>query len=320
MFLGIQSALAAIITFFMMVYGLIAGVNFNDTVKAYKANVSSVTAYENTIETAVPQTDIYGMIKGHFESELPAGKTEKKVIVLGYDGGRADALSLLDDSVDASAVNYLVSTGGTAQIGYCGGVNYPAFNKQDTSTAPGWASILTGQWADVTGVTGNSVPKSNDHLSLLTSLVEDQIIDDSAFYVSWNGHFMDEDSTYINEKQYIADKNLDVTFLDADDDNGTFASTLADVQNADCTDFIFTIFEYPDHAGHDTGFCIENPEYAAAFRENDAQCKLIIDAIESRETYETEDWLIILTSDHGGYNTGHGFLTLQERMTFIVAR
>ena len=184
MFLSIQSVLAAIITFFMMVYGLIAGVNFNDTVKAYKANVSSVTAYENTIETAVPQTDIYGMIKGHFESELPAGKTEKKVIVLGYDGGRADALSLLDDSVDASAVNYLVSTGGTAQIGYCGGVNYPAFNKQDTSTAPGWASILTGQWADVTGVTGNSVPKSNDHLSLLTSLVEAQIIDDSAFYVS----------------------------------------------------------------------------------------------------------------------------------------
>ncbi len=320
MFTMFQSAIAAVITFFMMLYGMIAGINFGDTVKKYKENVNSVESYSNTLETAIPQTDIYTMIKNHFESDLPDGKTEKKVIVLGYDGGRADALSLLDGSTENSAISYLLSTNGTAQIGYCGGVNYPKFHKQDTSTAPGWAAILTGQWADVTGVTGNGVPKSNEHLSLLTSLVEEKSIDDSAFYVSWNGHFVDADSTYVNEKQYIADKNLNVTFLDADDDNGTFANTLADVQNADCSDFIFTIFEYPDHCGHDTGFCIENPEYAAAFRENDAQCKLIIDAIESRATYATEDWLIILTSDHGGYNTGHGFLTIQERMTFIVAR
>ncbi|MBE6812257.1 MAG: alkaline phosphatase family protein [Ruminococcaceae bacterium] len=320
MFTMFQSAIAAVITFFMMLYGMIAGINFGDTVKKYKENVSSVESYSNTLETAIPQTDIYAMIKNHFEAELPAGKTEKKVIVLGFDGGRADALSLLDGAVENSAISYLLSTDGTAQIGYCGGVNYPKFHKQDTSTAPGWAAILTGQWADVTGVKGNGVPKSNDHLSLLTSLVEDKIIADSAFYVSWNGHFVDDDSTYVNEKQYIADKNLDVTFSDADDDDGTFANTLADVQNADCSDFIFTIFEYPDHNGHDTGFCIENPDYADAFRENDAQCKLIIDAIESRDTYETEDWLIILTSDHGGYNTGHGFLTIQERMTFIVAR
>lgn len=320
MFTMFQSAIAAVITFFMMIYGLIAGINFGDTVKKYKENVNSVEAYSNTLETAIPQIDIYDMIKNHFEAELPAGKTEKKVIVLGFDGGRADALSLLDGSVENSAISYLLSTNGTAQIGYCGGVNYPKFHKQDTSTAPGWAAILTGQWADVNGVKGNGMPKNQDCPSLLVSLVEEKTIDSSAFYVSWNGHFVDDDSTYIHEKQYIADQKLDVTFLDAGDDDGTFDNTYADVTSADCTDFIFTIFEYPDHNGHDTGFCIENPAYADAFRENDAQCKLIIDAIESRDTYETEDWLIILTSDHGGYNTGHGFLTIQERMTFIVAR
>ncbi len=316
----LQSAIACVVTFFMMLYGLIAGVNFNDTIKKYKENINSVEAYSNTLETAVPQTDIYDMIKNHFEADLPEGKTEKKAIVLGYDGGRADALSLLDGTVDASAVRYLISTGGTAQLGYCGGVNYPRFHRQDTSTAPGWAAILTGEWADVNGVKGNGVPKNQDCPSLFVSLVEEKTIDTGAFYVSWNGHFVNDDSTYIREKQYIADKKLAVTFLDAENDDGTFANTLADVEAADCSDFIFTIFEYPDHCGHDTGFSIENPAYAAAFRENDAQCKLIIDAIESRATYQTEDWLIILTSDHGGYNTGHGFLTIQERMTFIVAR
>lgn len=320
MFTMFQSAIAGIATFFMMLYGLIAGINFGDTVSKYKDHVNSVESYSNTLETAIPQTDIYDMIKNHFEAELPEGKTEKKVIVLGYDGGRADALSLLDGSTENSAISYLLSTDGVAQLAYCGGVNYPAFNKQDTSTAPGWCSILTGEWADVHGITGNSIPKSNETLTLLTTLVEEKTIGNSAFYVSWNGHFSADDSTYINEKQYIADKNLDVTFLDADDDDGTFANTLADVQSADCADFIFTIFEYPDHVGHDTGFCIENPEYADAFTLCDAQCKLIIDAIESRENYETEDWLIILTSDHGGYNTGHGALTIQERMIFVVAR
>lgn len=314
------SFIATVATFFMMIYGLIGGINFGDTIAKYKDNVSSVEAYENTIETAVAQTDIYGLIEQHFASDLPVGKTEKKVLVLGYDGGRADALALLDDETNDSAISYLLASGGNAQIAYCGGVNYPTINKQDTSTAPGWCSILTGEWADVTGVTGNGVVKSNDHLSLLTTLVEDEKADSSAFYVSWNGHFSADDSTYVLEKQYTEEKGLPVVFSDADDDDGTFANTLADVQQADCSDFIFTIFEYPDHIGHDTGFCIDNPDYAAAFKECDAQCKRIIDAVEARETYESEDWLIILTSDHGGYNTGHGALTIQERMTFVVTR
>ncbi len=314
------SVIATVATFFMMIYGLFGGINFGDTVSKYKDRIESVEVFSNTLETAVPQTDLYGVIEQHFTSELPEGKTEKKVIVLGYDGGRADAFALLDGDMNTSAICYLLAGGGEAQIAYCGGVNYPVINTQDTSTAPGWCSILTGEWADVTGITGNSIVKSNDHLSLLTTLVEEGKADSSAFYVSWNGHFVGDDSTYVLEKQYAQEKDLAVIFSDADDDDGTFANTLADVQKADCSDFIFTIFEYPDHTGHDTGFSVDNPEYAAAFAECDAQCKRIIDAVEARETYESEDWLIILTSDHGGYNTGHGALTIQERMTFIVTR
>ena len=44
----------------------------------------------------------------------------------------------------------------------------------------------------------------------------------------------------------------------------------------------------------------------------------VIEAIKARKNYENEDWLIILTSDHGGFVTSHGGLTIQERMTFIV--
>lgn len=319
MLLFFQKIICVIVSFFMMIVGMFMGTNFKDKNKDYVKNVESVSAYINTLETATPQTELYNIINDHLTSPPADGKTEKKVVVIGYDGGRADALTMIDNEAKGG-ISYLLATGGTAEIAYCGGVNYPAINTQDTSTAPGWCSILTGQWADVHGITGNGIEKTNDTLTLLTTAVESGDIDSSAFYVSWNGHFGGEDTTYIQEKNYIEEKGLNVTFLDADDDAGTKTNTLADINSSDCSDFIFAILEHPDHTGHDTGFSINNPDYQKAFADAEADSREIIDAVESRPTYATEDWLIIITSDHGGYNVGHGLLTIQERMTFIVKR
>lgn len=309
--------IAWIATFGCFIGGLFTGVTTNDFISKYKANVKSVEYYENTFDTALPQTDIYGLVTEHFTSELPEGKTEKKCIVLGYDGCRADALSLIDGE-HTSAIARLCENGGHAVISYCGGVNYPVINKQDTSTAPGWCSMLTGKWADETGITGNDIVKSNDCLTMLTTLVEDGTIDGSAFYVSWGGHFSSDDSTYYLEKQYTEEKGLNVNFLRADDDDGTKANVLADIAKADCADFIFSIFEYTDHIGHGTGFQLANGEYTDAFYDAEQTASDIIDAIEARATYDTEDWLIIITSDHGGFASWHGGPTMMERYTFIA--
>ncbi len=316
MFLTAQRIIAGVASFFMMLFGVVTGIGtLGETVSEYKDRVNSVSIYENTLETAYPQTDIYKIISNHFNTPTK-GKT-KKCIVIGYDGCRADALTFLNNS-PKGAINTLMKSGGKTYLSYCGGVNYPAINKQDTSTAPGWCSMLTGVWADVHGVRGNGIAKSNDHLTLLTTLVESKKIDNSAFYVSWGGHFSADDATYKNEVKYCQDKKLDVTFLRAGDDKGTYENVMKDVKKADCSDFIFSIFEYPDHAGHDTGFSLKNKEYEKAFYEADATAANIISAIKSRSTYASEDWLIILTSDHGGFNRGHGLLTIQERMTFIT--
>lgn len=312
-------AICVIVTFFLSLGGMITGTYFDDTTESYIANVESVEAYTNTIETATPQTKVYNLIKDHYAAPLAEGKTVKKAIVIGYDGCRADALKLLSDKSDG-AISYLLSTGGTVELSYCGGTNYPMINTQKTKTAPGWCSMLTGVWADEHGVTANGIRKSNDKLTLLTTLVEDGTIDDSAFYVSWDGHFVNLNSTYYNEKEYIAEKGLDVTFLDADDDAGTVSNILADVNSADCSDFIFLTLEHTDHSGHDTGFSINNPVYVEGFTAAEADGKTIIDAIEDRETYAQEDWLIVVTTDHGGFCNEHGNLTLQERITFIATR
>ena len=197
-------------------------------------------------------------------------------------------------------------------------MNYPAENTQDTSTAPGWCSIITGTWADVNGITGNGITKAVEPKTLLTSLVEDGTIDSSAFITKWKGHFTNDDSTYKAEKEYCEENNLDVDFELRENKSDIHTGAMEEITSADCADFVFIVYEDTDSAGHDFGFSFNNPVYKDAFKTEDAYGYEVIKAIEARETYETEDWLIIVTSDHGGFGSGHGGPSIQERMTFVV--
>ena len=287
----------------------------NDTEELYRQNIASV-GYENTIESAYPQSDLYKIIDEHFRSELPEGKTEKKAIIIGYDGCRADILAIQDKQ--NNAISALLDDGASINLLYCGGVNYPEINTQDTSTAPGWCSILTGQWADVHGVTGNDIPKSMNAKTLMTTLTEDGVIDTASFITKWAGHFSRKNATYLPEVQYCQDHALPVTFNKCDNDEASLQAAIEEISDPACSDFIFVIYEPTDSVGHGKGFSFNNPKYKEAFEKTDAYGFETLAAIKARETYETEDWLIIITSDHGGNGTGHGKESLQERMTFVV--
>lgn len=309
--------MSKILSIFLMIpalFGLYSS-DADDTEAAYLEKVAQV-AFENTIETAIPQIDIYDMISEHFSSPLPEGKTAKKAIVIGYDGCRADALTFVESNY--SGINKMLSDGASLNYVYCGGVNYPAVNTQDTSTAPGWCSVLTGEWADKTGVTGNGIIKSLEYKTLMTSLTESGVIDSASFITSWDGHFETDDGTYNLEKAYCEENNINVSFNYCLEDTASARTAIKDIKQADCSDFIFAIYEGTDHAGHSFGFSTNNPIYQAGFRLNDVLAYKTLNAIESRDTYESEDWLIIITSDHGGFETGHGGPTVQERMIFIV--
>ncbi len=287
----------------------------NDTEELYRQNVASVE-YENTIETAHPQTDLYGIIDEHFRSALPEGKTEKKVAVIGYDGCRADILAEMKS--ENSAIGYLLENGGSNNLTYAGGVNYPEINTQATSTAPGWCSILTGVWADKHGIEYNGITKSLEYKMLMTTLIEENVIENAAFITKWDGHFTGSSSTYIDEKAYCEENNIDIDFNLRKNKTDIHTGAMEEVVSEDCADFVFIIYENTDSAGHDFGFSFNNPIYKNAFNKKDAYGYEVIKAIESRETYAAEDWLIIVTSDHGGFGTGHGGESIQERMTFVA--
>ena len=284
----------------------------------FEETINSLDFMTNTWTTALPQTYVHDLIEEHFAAPLPEGKTEKKAIVIGYDGCRADTLKLISTS-KRSAIKTLLDDGGEAIFTYAGGVNYPDEITQATSTAPGWCSMLTGVLSDVHHITGNSQPKEIEPKTLLIDLVEKGTVDKSAFYVSWDGHFSKKDSTYINEKNYIKDNGLNIVFKRALFDSGTKANVLKDLNSKDCSDFIFLTLEYTDHQGHGTGFGPANPKYVSAFRDAEATGTDFIEAIKARDTFDTEDWLILITTDHGGTGGSHGGPSFEERMTFIVS-
>ena len=284
----------------------------------YQQSLEALPNLENTWQEALPQTVVYDLIEAHFAAPLPEGKTEKKAIVIGYDGCIADTFRLLP-TAKKSAINMLLSAGGHAIFSYAGGVNYPAENTQATSTAPGWCSMLTGVLADVHHITNNGQPKEVEPKTLLLSLVEDGTVDKSAFYVSWDGHFSKKTATYYPEKVYARQEGVNATYRRALFDQGTKYNILSDLKKADCSDFIFTTLEYTDHTGHASGFNLANPKYVSAFRDAEATGADIIETIQSRPTYDSEDWLILVTTDHGGIGGSHGGPSIEERITFIVS-
>ena len=94
----------------------------------------------NSLDTALPQTEVAQAIL-RFLNLSDSGKT-RKVLIIGYDGVRLDAVVQAETpAVDSNAEDtgfYVLFTGG----------NRGENSEQFTLSGPGWATILTGVWAD----------------------------------------------------------------------------------------------------------------------------------------------------------------------------
>lgn len=262
---------------------------------------------QNDDTTRLPQTITYKLVTDFMEAPLSKGKVEKKVLVLGLDGIRKDALQNLFYE-ERSAIMEVAKEGG-AYLTYAGG-NTPF---QQTSTAPGWASILTGGWAEYTGVYDNEDIKKDTANTFLIEQAQQGYT--GAYIVSWAPHI---DVTYAQDNQKAHNSALPLDFIQTNSDDETLAATLQQVQELN-TDIIFSIFEYGDHAGHESGYGNHNEDYVQAVKDADYAGVQIIDEIKQRENYDQEDWLIILTTDHGGTGLSHGGQSEAERETWLVS-
>lgn len=281
----------------------------------YLNQLNTRGVFNNTTASALPQTTVAKLVQKHFAE---SSERVKKALIIGFDGARADSMHLLCESEDAavtgnlfcaeySAVNTLKAEGGL-YLSFAGGL---PTNPQETSTAQGWSAILTGVWGDDNGVKQHKTMR-RDCPTVLRSL--SQSGKSTAFLAEWPDHFT---ITYKDEMEIAKAKNLPLKFEKFEDDSALLQGFLREIEAG--TDCIFGIFEGPDYNGHSTGFSIENPRYAACVCRLDNLAYRLMQAVKARPTYENEDWLILITSDHGGHGRGHGTQKPDDRMTFIAS-
>jgi hypothetical protein len=303
----------------------------------YLTQLNRTGIFENRAQDSLPQTLIHNIILKHFEN--PEAGKEPKCLLVGYDGARADALQRTVSpgvwmDVSESGVCALLNGGGAVYNMYTGGPllssplqfvgnTLPWPNPamlQETVTAAGWTTMLTGRWAKGGGghgVTSNGITKAASPKLIFTELLEAGGAGQTAFVVSWGGHFADENATYKNDIAYWLENSLNAKWLTTDGDEATFDQTLLEVQDPGAG-MVMCILEFCDHAGHGTGFGLQNPDYAQAIKDSERDAYRLIQAVKARPTYDQEDWLILISSDHGGAFTGHGQQFTVMRQIFLA--
>lgn len=282
----------------------------------YKAQVSNMKIFDSTVDKAMPQTVIHKLVIEHLNSPLPEGKTKKKVIFLGYDGFRADGLENIQDSSE-SAVMYVKNQGGLYHT-FSGGV--AGVCEQATSTAPSWMAMLTGGWAQYNGVNDNGQMKKEEAETFITYALNKGY--SASFTTSWREH---TSLSYKPDTVNAILKNQPAEYTHQIDDTATYYQVLkyvsksegAEKMPSEDPDVIFFTFEFTDHDGHGSGYGNKNENYIKACKDADSYGYSIVKAIENRATYAEEDWLIIVSTDHGGVVRGHGGQTAFERMTWL---
>lgn len=288
---------------------------FKNEDKKYLARLDTQGVFNNTTKTALPQTVFADAVRKHFKGQ---NSRTPKALLIGFDGARADAMHLLCESKEEkvtgvlfnsaySAVQALRAEGGL-YLSYAGGEpNMP----QETSTAQGWAAILTGVWGTENGVLRH-VPMKTACPTVLRELAMQG--KKAAFLAEWQDHFT---ITYRDEIAIAEREKLPLVFQKYADDRALEFAFSEQIANG--TDCIFGIFEAPDYNGHSTGFSLENPRYTAGVCRLDNIAYRLMEAVKTRSTYREEDWLIMITSDHGGHGLRHGTQKQFDRMTFIAS-
>jgi predicted AlkP superfamily pyrophosphatase or phosphodiesterase len=214
------------------------------------------------------------------EPELP-----RKVLIVGVDGLRGDGIP----GADTPAIDALFADGA---------VTYEASThlRAPTVSGPGWSSMLTGVDADKHLIYGNGGWDQFERF-YPTVLARTH---DLGFATAAGIHWAPI------ETEIIEDGAIDLSTSMEDDEGLT--DGMVEALRDDDFDVHFVAWDELDAAGHGYGYSTEVPEYVATIERLDGYLGRLVEAVEARPTRDAEEWLFVLTADHGGDGTGHGAL------------
>ena len=238
-------------------------------------------------------------------SETPTAA--KKVLLIGLDGIRVDILA----KADTPHIDALIAQGAFSDT---------AYTRMPTVSGPGWSSMTIGVWADKHGVMGNDF-SDNDYAAypdFLTRLEQVDPAFNTFAVLDWPPL-----GTSASGGPMISDA-IDVKInIDGDSLGYRVADSLAVVAAVahlanEGPDAAFVYLGNTDVIGHETNSLA--PEYQAAIETADGYVGALVAALKQRPTYAEEDWLILMSTDHGRRDDGgHGGDSPLEHQTFYLA-
>lgn len=223
-------------------------------------------------------------------------QTERKVLFIGIDGVRFDALQQANTPIMDSLMNTGLYT-------------YDSWHLGITSSGPSWSTMLTGVWEQKHGVTNNSYTNANynNYPYIPTRAKEVDPNLKCVQIITWNP----QDD--VANGGYVFNSGWDLS-IDAGNHSQGLVTAGAQIQLLDPDlDFLFLHYDQTDATGHSSGFTGTNPAYINAIENVDGEIGMVMNYLRARPNYANEDWLVLCTTDHGGIGLGHGGNTNTER-------
>ncbi|HTE32579.1 MAG TPA: alkaline phosphatase family protein [Chryseolinea sp.] len=254
-------------------------------------------------------------------------KTKKpKVVFIIVDGIAGDVIQKLNPPVLAE-----ISKAGGFTLAHVGG-GKGTYSETPTISAVGYNSLLTGTWANKHNVWDNDIAAPNyNYWNLFRIARASNPALKTAVFSTWE----DNRTKLIGEGlQQAGNISVDYKFDGLEHDTVKYPHDTASVYiqridvavsdeaakviSAEGPDLSWVYLEFTDDMGHKFG---DSPQFHDAIMAADKQIGKIWDAIKKREKELDEDWLIVITTDHGrDATTGqrHGGQSDRERSTWIV--
>ena len=222
---------------------------------------------------------------------FPAQAKTPKALMVMVDGLRADAVENLP------LPTLLMLRDGKWQPDYKGCYSWTAHTLYDArpSSAANHTAIATGVTAKKTGVYNNGeTPRGNyaEWPSWLARLAAAKPDVSALFTYSWDGDIG------LSPHPKVGDMRVPSLEVSA-----TLPKIIA---GADAPDALMCFIGLGDEGGHGSGFYPYGRSYIHNLKLVDRMIGDMLAAIASRPSFKDEDWLILVTSDHGGYGRAHG--------------